>query len=57
MKKLNPIMIIVVTMALSCSSDRPYNNELYQELPRSKLGIFPKAAVVSDAETCASHGV
>ena len=31
-------------------------NEDYQQLPTSKLGIFRKAAVVSDAHGCASHG-
>jgi len=41
----------------SLDQGSPGGNELYQELPRSKLGIFPQAAVVSDAETCASHGV
>ena len=42
-----------VTESTNSISD---SNEDYQQLPTSKLGIFRKAAVVSDAHGCASHG-
>ena len=42
-----------VTESTNSISD---SNEDYQQLPTSRLGIFRKAAVVSDAHGCASHG-